>query len=120
MKYIFIVNGRSDKDFIIPDLDRQIKETELPHEIFVTGGPGEGTRYVSLYCDFHPKDEVCFVACGGSGTANEVISGVSSCKNKDNKYVAFMAYGGTNDFTKCYPDLDFLNLKKSSTEKSRR
>jgi len=109
VKYIFIVNGRSDKDYILPDLMRQIEENKLPYEMFVTSGPGEGTRYVSLYCDFHHRDEVCFVACGGSGTANEVISGVVG---RENKYVAIMAYGGTNDFTKCYPDLDFLNLKK--------
>jgi len=108
MNYIFIVNGRADKDFILPDLERQIKENNLPHELFVTSGPGEGTRYVNLYCDLHPKEEVCFVACGGSGTANEVVSGVVG---RENKYAAFLAYGGTNDFTKCYPETDFRSLK---------
>lgn len=108
MKYIFIVNGREDKDYILPDLNSQIKKNKISHEIFVTTGPGEGTRHVNLYCDLHPKEEICFVACGGSGTANEVVSGVVG---RDNKYVAFMAYGGTNDFTKCYPELDFRNLR---------
>ena len=76
MYYIFIVNGREDKGHILEDLNRQIQEVGvgLDYEIYRTRGVGDGTRFVRIYCDLHPAAKVCFVACGGSGTMNEVAS----------------------------------------------
>lgn len=109
MYYIFVVNGRTDKALILPDLEKQISGIDgLKYEIYVTSGHGDGARMVRLYCEFNEKDEVCFVACGGSGTVNEVASGIIGHKNKR---MAILAYGTTNDLTKYYPGRDFRSLK---------
>ena len=111
MYYIFIVNGREDKRHILEDVQRQIKELGIPldHEIYLTRGVGDGTRFVRIYCDLHPAAKVTFVSCGGSGTLNEVVSGMVGSTDKR---LAIMAYGETNDFLKCFPDRDFTSLRK--------
>ena len=111
MHYLFIINGRKDKDFIAEEVERQIREvgTTLDYEIYRTTGVGDGTRFVRIYCDLHPRQECCFVACGGSGMVNEVSSGLVGFQKK---YLGILAYGDTNDFIKYYPDRDFRSLRK--------
>ena len=118
MYYIFIVNGREDKHHILEDVQRQIREEgdRFEHEIYVTRGVGDGTRFVRIYCDLHPNAKVCFVSCGGSGTMNEVVSGMVGASGKR---LAIMAYGETNDFLKCFPDRDFTSLRKILEGESR-
>ena len=76
MKYIYIINGRADKAPQYKEFYAQLKEIPHPHEVYTTLGEGDATRYVRLYCDLHPEEEVCFVACGGNG----IINGVSEKK----------------------------------------
>ncbi|MBQ6072404.1 MAG: ATP-binding protein [Bacteroidales bacterium] len=110
MHYIFVINNREDKRWISAEVDRQIHDAGpgLDYEIYKTVGIGDATRFVRIYCDLHPRAECCFVACGGSGTVNEVASGMVGFENK---YLAILAYGETNDFTKYYPDRDFRSLR---------
>ena len=110
MHYIFVINGREDKTFITAEVERQIAEVPgLDYEIYHTTGVGDGTRFVRIYCDLHPRVECCFIACGGSGTLNEVASGLVGFSRK---YLGVLSYGLTNDFIKCYPDRDFKSLRK--------
>ena len=111
MRYIFIINGREDKAGIRAEVERQIREagSGLDHQVYLTRGVGDGTRFVRIYCDLHANVKTCFVACGGSGMLNEVVSGVAGATGK---YVAFLAFGATNDFVKCFPDRDFCSLRK--------
>lgn len=111
MHYIFVINGRPDKDFIASEVQRQIKEvgTGFDYEIYRTTGIGDGTRFVRVWCDTHPNVECCFIACGGSGMVNEVASGLVGTKKKS---LGVLAYGETNDFTKYYPGRDFQSLRK--------
>lgn len=108
MNYIFVINGRYDKTGFREDILRQIDEC-CPGAIqYITIGVGDGTRFVRSYCEFHQKEEVCFVACGGSGTVNEVGAGLIGYQNKS---MAVLAYGTTNDFTKYYPGRDHRSLR---------
>ena len=111
MHYIFIINGRGDKSWIEADVKRQIQELGIAvdHEFYYTRGVGDGTRFVRIYCDLRPNVKACFVACGGTGTVNEVASGMVGSRDK---YLAILAYGETNDFIKYYPDHDFRSVRK--------
>lgn len=108
MHYIFIVNGRDDKKFIMEDLEPQLKDVQIDYEIYKTTGEGDATRFIRIYCEFHEEDEVCFVACGGTGTFSEVANGVIGSKNKS---IALLAYGSGNNFTLHFPDRDFKSVK---------
>lgn len=109
MRYIFVVNGSPDKAFVLEEVQRQLAEVDIDHELYVTTGVGDGTRFVRIWCDLHRGVKACFISCGGSGTANEVASGIVGFQDK---YMAYMALCGTNDFCKNYPHVDFTSLKK--------
>ncbi len=109
MLYYFIINGRDDvRQKAEPDVMRQLEQYPVKHLTYFTEGEGDGTRFVHIYCDLHPKDEVCFIACGGCGTLNEVAAGIVGFEGKS---LAFMAYGATNDFIKHFPGRNFNDLK---------
>lgn len=120
MHYIFVINGRKDKQEDRIRIENALKELkdspevmaadpDFSWETYITLGAGDATRFVNIHCDLHPRDEVCFVACGGAGTANEVASGLV---RQANKYLAIFHCNGTNDLTKSFPDYDFTDLKK--------
>lgn len=109
MLYYFIINGREDiRRKAEADVRRQLETYPVNHRIYFTEGIGDATRFVHIYCDLHQKEEVCFVACGGCGTLNEVASGIVGFEGKS---MAFLAYGATNDFIKHYPGRNFNDLK---------
>ncbi len=108
MNYIFVINGRPDKARFQEEIQKQIDELCPGAMQYKTIGVGDGTRFVRSYCEFHQKEEVCFVACGGSGTVNEVGSGLIGYSKKS---MAILAYGTTNDFTKYYPGRDHKSLR---------
>lgn len=107
MKYIFILNDRADKRGNEAEVMRQLDGLDIEYSVYKTYGIGDATRYVNLHCDLNPKDEVCFVAVGGSGTANEVASAIVG---RENKSMAILALSGTCDFVKCFPDRDFKSI----------
>ncbi|MBQ7254069.1 MAG: hypothetical protein IJS30_05285 [Bacteroidales bacterium] len=120
MKYIYIVNGRADKASQYKDLFDQLKEIPHQHEVYTTLGEGDATRYVRLYCDLHPEEEICFVACGGNGIINGVASGLAGYMNSDdpvarqctNKTMAILYFGGaTEDVIINFPGRDFRSVR---------
>lgn len=109
MKYCFVLNARKDKEFIHQVLKRQIDAVGLQdYFLFHTSCPKDATRFVRNYCQTHLQEEVCFVACGGDGTINEVVSGMVGFEHK---YLAVMAYGSGNDFIKYYRGCDFRSVQ---------
>ena len=120
MKYIYIINGRPDKVTQYQELFDQIKEIPHLHEIYTTMGEGDATRYVRLYCDLHPEEEVCFVACGGNGIINAVASGLvgyaqsseQAAKLSAGKTMAVLYFAGaTEDFIINFPGRDFRSVR---------
>ena len=120
MKYIYIINGRADKVSQYREFYDQLKEIPHPHEVYTTMGEGDATRYVRLYCDLHPEEEVCFVACGGNGIINGVASGLvgyaqsgeEAARQCENKTMAVLYFAGaTEDLIINFPGRNFRSIK---------
>ena len=114
------------------ELYDQLKETPHPHEVYTTLGEGDATRFVRLYCDLHPEEEVCFVACGGNGVIIEVATGLvgyseylasysqkatafnSESKKQKSKFTMAILYigGTTKDFLINFPGRNFFSVKE--------
>lgn len=120
MRYIFVINGREDKAFIQNEITAQLQDFkgEVDYDIYITKAPRDATRHVSLYCDLHKGLEVCFIACGGDGTVNEVATGLVGAD--EFKSMAIMAYGTGNDFIKYYEGRDFKSLARLFAGERRR
>lgn len=109
MLYYFIINGRSDiREKVDAVLDAELPKVGIQYRKYYTKGVGDGTRFVRLNCDLHQKEVTCYVACGGSGTANEVASGIVGFPTK---LMGFLAFGETNDTAKYWPDRCFSDVK---------
>lgn len=120
MKYIYIINGRADKLPQYREFFEQLKEIPHLHEVYTTLGEGDATRYVRLYCDLHPEEEVCFVACGGNGIINGVASGLvgyaqsneQAARDCANKSMAILYFAGaTEDFIINFPGRNFRSIR---------
>lgn len=120
MKYIYIINGRADKTPYYEEFYAQLKEIPHTYTVYTTMGEGDATRYVRLYCDLHPEEEVCFVACGGNGIINGVASGLvgyavssdEAAKLCANKTMAILYFGGaTQDFIFNLPGRNFQSVR---------
>ncbi len=135
MKYIYIINGRADKAPQYSQFFEQLKEVPHTYEVYTTLGEGDATRYVRLYCDLHPDEEVCFVACGGNGIINGVASGLMGYLETLNSQLSCLApketrpaieveqplnfsmailyfAGATEDFIINYPGRNFRSVKE--------
>lgn len=106
MKYIFIANGRPDKSEACQKLSDELKEAGHKSDcsLYITKSPGDATKYVKEHCLAHQMEQICYVACGGDGTINEVVSGMVG---QPDKYLAVIAMGTGNDFVKYYPGKRF-------------
>ncbi|MDO4198247.1 MAG: YegS/Rv2252/BmrU family lipid kinase [Erysipelotrichaceae bacterium] len=118
MKYYFIINpaagpGISEKK-IREELD-QLDE-RIDCELFLTQKNQGATPLVKRIIENHPEEEMCFVACGGDGTINEVFEG---CAHKDNVYASCIPSGSGNDFVKCFGTENFT-IKKIIHGKKRK
>jgi len=114
MRHVFVLNGRKDKASILSKVESAIAglDIKLDYSIYSTEGAGDATRYVNLYCDLAPEEQTCFVACGGSGIANEVASAIVG---RPHKALAVFHCDGTNDFVKSFPGRDFTDLGRILT-----
>lgn len=111
MKHVFIINPVAGKVNRAEELTKKIKGIKTDHEvvIHITQSHGEAERFAreESNCD----DTVRIYACGGDGTANEVLSGIAG---KENVALGVVPIGSGNDFVrslKGFEKEDFLDLE---------
>ena len=98
MKHIFLYNPAAGQGDAKTELEAAV--TRHPDcELYVTRAPRDATRYIQQRITEAPDEQICFIACGGDGTINEVASAVASHKN-----ACFTVYpcGSGNDFVKIF------------------
>ena len=111
MKHIFILNpaaGRDRQDTRAYLEERLAAHEGLQYEIYTTTERGDATRYVAERAEREPDEQLRFYACGGDGTANEVLHGVVGHANAS---MTCYPCGSGNDYIKYYGKKeDFLDL----------
>ena len=98
MKHIFLYNPAAGQGDAKTELEAAV--TRHPDcELYVTREPRDATRYIQQRITEAPDEQICFIACGGDGTINEVASAVAGHRN-----VCFTVYpcGSGNDFVKIF------------------
>lgn len=112
MKHIFVHNPAAGKNSTkaIAALQEHLKKYEgtLEIEFYSTKGPKDAAAYVKERCEAEPEADLRFYACGGDGTANEVLHGVMGHSNAS---MTCYPCGSGNDFVKYYGGADrFLDI----------
>ena len=109
MKYYFIVNATAgngkDADFFAKQIEDAKKDYDI--EVYYTACKKDAENIINDICKNNP-DEKCFVACGGDGTINHVVSAIYG---RSNTYFSVCPLGSGNDFVKCFEKDSFRNIK---------
>ena len=122
MKHIFIYNpvaGRDNREAIARLREKMTEyDGKIDYEFYPTKSAGDATVYVRDCCEQKGDEHLRFYACGGDGTANEVLHGVIGFEN-----VSMSCYpcGSGNDYVKYYGGADrFLDVDAllNGTEKA--
>lgn len=103
MKHIFIYNptAGADNSQRIAALQEKMK-TDYAHlcfEFYPTKAQKDATRFVRARCEAEPNERLRFYACGGDGTANEVLHGIIGFPNAS---MTCYPCGSGNDYVKYY------------------
>jgi diacylglycerol kinase (ATP) len=97
MKHIFVVNPAAG-DGSAPAYVREKLGGKKGIEIYETGVPGDATDFVRRR-SAASGEALCFVACGGDGTVNEVASALA-LNPRDS--MSILPLGSGNDFVKAF------------------
>jgi len=98
MKHVFIVNPAAGNG-TAPQTVRDALNGRSDCEIYETKSRGDATEYIRQRCSRNPAERVCYVACGGDGTINEVASGLAE---NPNVCMTVFPLGSGNDFVKAF------------------
>jgi len=114
IKYVFVINPHAGKggfaETLVKDLRSFFSRRSTEFDIHLTTGAGDAIVFANHY-PITDEQEVCFVACGGDGTFNEVVNGAFG---RENASFAIMPWGSGNDYIKSLggkPD-DYLDLQR--------
>ncbi len=110
MKHVFIVNTYAGKAKAKQEVDRMLCSFDGEYEVHYTSAPRDATAFVRDYCSKNAEEAVRFYACGGDGTAKEVVEGMLGY---DNAELTIVPLGSGNDFVKYYGGAqEFFDLNK--------
>ena len=113
MKYYFIINPAAGKGTDTKELERDIlaQASELGKEvsIYMTKAVGDAEVFARDLIAEEPDEELCFIACGGDGTFNEVLNAVVGHPKAS---VSVYPTGTGNDFVRNFPNAgNFSDVK---------
>lgn len=115
MKHIFIINPTAGKYDQSKEMQAKIELAfsncgcNDPYDIYISKYPQDATHYARKQAI--SGETIRFYACGGDGTLNEVLNGIS---DQDNCSLAIIPIGTGNDFVKSfteYKESDFLDIE---------
>ena len=99
MKHYFIINPAAgsgkEQQAIMPRILDAVKKWGADYELHRTSGPGEATIYVRGRLAASPGEAARFYACGGDGTAAEILNGMYGAENAE---LAILPVGSGNDY----------------------
>lgn len=112
MRHVFIINPVAGKADSTEALRQQIHnlKTDDAVEVFVTKSAGDARRKAEQ--EASAGDKVRIYACGGDGTANEVLTGIAG---HPNCALGIIPLGSGNDFVKAltpFAKEDFLCIQR--------
>ena len=103
MKHIFIYNPSAGRDNSerIAALQEKMKTdyADLSYEFYPTKAEKDATAFVRARLEAEPNTKMRFYACGGDGTANEVLHGIIGFPNAS---MTCYPCGSGNDYVKYY------------------
>lgn len=110
MKYVFIINPTAGKGNVQPIFAENVRnhfcENDGDYEIYYTSGVGDAMSYSRKLAESGEKMRI--YACGGEGTAYEVLNGVYGF---DNVSIGVVPCGSANDFISYFSDKElFLDV----------
>ncbi|MBO5106193.1 MAG: diacylglycerol kinase family lipid kinase [Clostridia bacterium] len=110
MKYIFIINPTAGKGKVQEPFAKAVKEyfskNGGEYEIFYTSVQGEAMEYSKKLAE--SGEELRIYACGGEGTAFEVLNGIYGYENVS---LGVVPCGSANDYISYYSDKElFLDV----------
>ncbi len=112
MRHVFIINPAAGKTDRTGEIRTQIEKlcTDEKVEVFITEGVRDAERIARREASM--GDEVRIYACGGDGTANEVLTGLAGMKNAA---MGIIPIGSGNDFVRSLTPFkreDFLSVER--------
>ena len=111
MKHLFILNSFAGTKDSTPELEAKIKALPNNPDVVIehTGGKGDATVIARCYAE--TGEPLRVYACGGDGTANEVLHGILGF---DNAALGVIPIGTGNDYVRSLPAAyeDFLDISK--------
>ncbi len=103
MKTVFVVNPKAGQgkglDKLYSAIEAARTQFELDVLVYTTTAAGDATRFVSDYCKNNAPAR--FIACGGDGTANEVLNGMIGFPDCE---MGILPMGTGNDFCRNFPE----------------
>lgn len=112
MRFVFIINPAAGQGGITNELrDGFLRKADSAHVqsyMYETRGIGDAEIFVRKTLEANPGKKICFIACGGDGTFNEVLNG---CMGNDDAVCTVYPMGTGNDFVRNFPEAgDFKDI----------
>ena len=114
MEHLFVINPVAGKNDRTAELKDKIKGLDIKDKVIVkvTENPGEATEIVRNHLE-NTSDYTRVYACGGDGTANEVLRGIAGFENVA---MGVIPIGSGNDFVRSFNGFlreDFMDISPS-------